>query len=116
MPTYDYICEKCGHQFDLFQRITEPVLETCPKDKCGCKTWGKGRVKRQIGTGAGFIFKGSGFYLTDYRSDSYKAGAQKEKSAAASPTASSSNSGSASKPASGGSESKAPAPAANNKS
>ncbi len=115
MPTYDYICEKCGHQFDVFQRITEPVLETCPKDKCRCKTWGKGRVKRQIGTGAGFIFKGSGFYITDYRSDSYKAAAQKD-SAAASPTTTKSGADSGSKPAKQTSESKASSPATTKKS
>jgi putative FmdB family regulatory protein len=78
MPTYVYTCEKCDHQFEVFQSMTEPTLTTCPKDKCSRKPWGKGRVKRLIGAGAGFIFKGSGFYVTDYRSDSYRAAAQKD--------------------------------------
>ena len=63
MPTYDYVCSKCGHQFELFQSIKEEPKRTCPK----CK----GRVKRLIGSGAGLLFKGSGFYLTDYRSEGY---------------------------------------------
>lgn len=78
MPTYEYICEKCGHQFDLFQRISASALKTCPQEKCGQKKWGKGRIKRLIGTGAGILFKGTGFYETDYRSDSYKASAKKD--------------------------------------
>lgn len=81
MPTYEYICEKCGHQFDFFQRISAPVLKTCPQDQCGQKKWGKGRLKRLIGTGSGIIFKGSGFYVTDYRSDNYKAAAQSDSKA-----------------------------------
>lgn len=76
MPTYEYQCEKCKKGFDLFQSMKDPVITTCPKDLCRQKTWGKGKVKRQLGTGAGLIFKGSGFYITDYRSDSYKAGAK----------------------------------------
>ena len=78
MPTYEYICSKCEHQFDVFQAITEKPLTVCPKDQCGMKRWGKGKVKRGISTGAGIIFKGSGFYSTDYRSDSYKEAAKKE--------------------------------------
>ena len=78
MPTYEYVCEKCDHEFELFQSITANALETCPKDLCPRKRWAKGRVRRAIGTGAGIIFKGSGFYETDYRSESYKAGAKKE--------------------------------------
>jgi len=84
MPTYEYICEKCGHQFDLFQRISASALKTCPQDQCGQKTWGKGQVKRLIGTGSGFIFKGTGFYATDYRSDKYKAAARKDSAAVSS--------------------------------
>lgn len=64
MPTYDYECEKCGHRFELFQTMSEERKKRCPK----CK----GKLRRLIGTGAGMIFKGSGFYVTDYRSDSYK--------------------------------------------
>jgi len=73
MPTYDYRCEGCGHALELFQKITEAPKKKCPK----CK---KSRLKRQVGGGAGFLFKGSGFYLTDYRSDSYRKGAEAEKS------------------------------------
>ncbi len=82
MPTYEYECVKCGHQFDKFQSIVDPPLEICPKDRCGQKRWGKGKVKKVIGAGAGLIFKGSGFYITDYRSDSYKEAAKKESSSA----------------------------------
>ena len=78
MPTYEYVCSKCKHQFDVFQAITEPALTVCPKDKCGMKRWGKGKIKRSIVTGAGILFKGSGFYATDYRSESYKEAARKE--------------------------------------
>jgi putative FmdB family regulatory protein len=85
MPTYEYICEKCHHKFEVFQRITEPPLETCPKELCGQESWGKGRVKRLIGTGAGLIFKGSGFYATDYRSENYRAAAKKESEAKTAP-------------------------------
>jgi len=78
MPTYEYACSKCGHQFDIFQAITQKALTVCPKEKCSLKRWGKGKVKRAIGTGAGIIFKGSGFYVTDYRSEGYKEAAKKE--------------------------------------
>lgn len=78
MPTYEYHCEKCKKAFDCYQSMNDPVFVTCPKEFCRQKTWGKGRVKRQLGTGAGLIFKGSGFYITDYRSESYKAGAKSE--------------------------------------
>ncbi len=65
MPNYDYQCKKCGHEFEVFQRMTAERLTDCPLDACD------GEVKRLLGTGAGIIFKGSGFYETDYRSDSY---------------------------------------------
>jgi putative FmdB family regulatory protein len=78
MPTYEYICQKCNHQFELVQSIKENSLTVCPKQLCGQKTWGKGRVTRLIGAGAGLIFKGSGFYITDYRSKEYKEAAKKE--------------------------------------
>ena len=61
MPTYEYECEKCGHRFEVFQRMSDPKLEDCPEDSCD------GHVRRLIGTGAGIIFKGSGFYETDYK-------------------------------------------------
>jgi putative FmdB family regulatory protein len=64
MPTYDYVCQNCDHAFEEFQSMSAPLLKKCPK--CG-----KAKLKRLIGSGAGIIFKGSGFYQTDYRSDSY---------------------------------------------
>ena len=86
MPTYEYVCEKCGHHFDKFQSISAKALTTCPEDVCEQKRWGKGKVKRTISAGAGLIFKGSGFYITDYRSEKYKEAAKKE-----APTSSSSS-------------------------
>ena len=78
MPTYEYHCEKCGQNFDAFQSMRDQPYKECPKDLCRLPEWGHGKVKRLLGTGAGLIFKGSGFYTTDYRSDSYKAAAKKE--------------------------------------
>jgi len=72
VPTYEYLCEKCGYEFEKFQSITAKPLRKCPS--CG-----KSGAKRLIGTGAGVIFKGSGFYQTDYRSESYKKAEKKEK-------------------------------------
>ena len=86
MPTYQYACSKCGHEFEVFQSMKDAALETCPKDKCGRKTWGRGKVKRLLGTGAGLIFKGSGFYITDYRSENYKAAAKKDTASSSSPS------------------------------
>ena len=77
MPTYEYVCAQCGHEFEEFQSITAKPLRKCPQ----CK---KLSLKRLIGTGAGIIFKGSGFYETDYRSDNYKKAAKKETSPASS--------------------------------
>ena len=71
MPTYEYQCEKCGYEFEKFQSITASVLRKCPK--CG-----KSALKRLIGTGAAVIFKGTGFYQTDYPSNSYKQAVKKE--------------------------------------
>lgn len=65
MPTYDYECDACGHGFELFQSISEPVKRKCPE----CK---KQKLRRLFGTGAAVMFKGTGFYQTDYRSESYK--------------------------------------------
>lgn len=98
MPTYEYICEKCGHHFDKFQPISAKALTVCPKEVCPQKTWGKGKVKRAISAGAGLIFKGSGFYITDYRSDKYKEAAKKD-SAPAAASSSSPSGGKDSKPA-----------------
>lgn len=72
MPTYDYECDACGHEFELFQGITEAVMRKCPE--CG-----KPKLRRLFGTGAAVVFKGSGFYQTDYRSESYKKAAEKDK-------------------------------------
>ncbi len=85
MPTYEYICTKCDHQFDKVQSMSDPALTICPKELCGRKKWGRGKVKRSIGTGAGLIFKGSGFYITDYRSENYKAGEKKDAPVVAKP-------------------------------
>jgi len=78
MPTYDYSCQKCGQTFEAFQSMRDEPFRECPKELCRLPKWGHGKVKRLLGTGAGLIFKGSGFYSTDYRSESYKAGAKKE--------------------------------------
>lgn len=78
MPTYQYFCAKCELEFEHIQPITAKPLDVCPKDMCGQKKWGKGKVKRMIGAGAGLIFKGTGFYITDYRSDKYKEAAKKD--------------------------------------
>ena len=74
MPTYDYECGACGHKFEKFQSITARSARKCPV----CK---KSSLRRLIGTGAGVIFKGSGFYQTDYRSDAYRKAAEKDKPA-----------------------------------
>jgi len=75
MPTYDYECTACGHEFEKFQPITAKPIRVCPA--CGRR-----KVRRLIGMGAGVIFKGSGFYQTDYRSESYRKAAAKDKKAA----------------------------------
>ena len=79
MPNYDYKCEKCDHLFEVFQNMSADKLTDCPQQDCG------GTVKRLLGTGGAVIFKGSGFYETDYRSASYKAGEKKAKEASAPP-------------------------------
>jgi putative FmdB family regulatory protein len=71
MPTYEYVCNACGHKFERFHSIMAAPIRRCPE--CG-----KAKVKRLMGTGAGLIFKGSGFYITDYRSESYKNSAKSE--------------------------------------
>jgi putative FmdB family regulatory protein len=87
MPTYGYKCEKCGLEFEARQSISAKPLAVCPRETCARKPWGKGRVKRQIVAGGGLIFKGSGFYATDYRSDSYKQSAKNDSAPAKSPPA-----------------------------
>jgi putative FmdB family regulatory protein len=74
MPTYDYVCDACDHKFELFQSITEPVKKKCPE----CS---KPKLRRLFGTGAAVMFKGSGFYTTDYRSEGYKKRASEDKPA-----------------------------------
>jgi putative FmdB family regulatory protein len=76
MPTYDYVCETCQHQFEFSQSMKDKPLSRCPVSVCPRRSKGKGRVKRLLGTGAGLLFKGSGFYITDYRSESYKTAAK----------------------------------------
>jgi putative FmdB family regulatory protein len=71
MPTYEYKCTKCAHTFEIFQSMTDAPRKRCPK----CS----GKVERLISGGAGLLFKGSGFYITDYRSDSYKSAAKADK-------------------------------------
>lgn len=87
MPTYDYECDACGHKQEVFQNISDPLLEKCPK----CK---KKKFRRLFGAGGGVIFKGSGFYTTDYRGDSYTKAAAADKP---SESSSSSSDGSATK-------------------
>jgi putative FmdB family regulatory protein len=93
MPTYQYVCEKCGHEFEKFQPISAEPLKVCPQDQCAKKRWGKGSVKRAITGGAGLLFKGSGFYITDYRSDKYKEAAKKDTAPASSGDSGSKSSG-----------------------
>ncbi|HEY7115876.1 MAG TPA: FmdB family zinc ribbon protein [Tepidisphaeraceae bacterium] len=88
MPTYEYQCDACNHRFEKFQSITAAPIKKCPK--CG-----KSKVRRLIGTGAGVLFKGSGFYITDYRPDSYNKAAKAD-----APGGGSSTNGEAAKPAS----------------
>lgn len=64
MPTYEYRCTSCGHEFEVFQKMTDPPKKRCPE----CRS----KVEKKLSAGAGLIFKGSGFYITDYRSDDYK--------------------------------------------
>ncbi len=85
MPTYDYACDACEHKWEEFHSMTAKPTKKCPK--CG-----KMKAKRLISAGAGLIFKGSGFYLTDYRSDSYKKSAEADKKAAESSSSSASSS------------------------
>ena len=106
MPTYEYVCEKCGQQFEKFQPISAKPLAICPEDLCKEKRWGKGRVKRAISAGGGLIFKGSGFYVTDYRSEKYKEAAKKESAPASSSGTESKSSGAETKPVTTKSESK----------
>lgn len=84
MPTYEYHCDACEHHFDEFQSMSEPALKKCPK----CK---KSKLRRVFGTGAAILFKGSGFYETDYRSESYKKAAKADQEASSKPASSGTN-------------------------
>ncbi len=75
MPTYDYVCQACGHEFELFQQMSDPVKRKCP----ACT---EQKLRRLVGSGAGIIFRGGGFHETDYRSESYKKAAEADKKAA----------------------------------
>src|ERR1700741_5466342 len=97
MPTYEYSCQKCGQNFEAFQSMRDEPFRECPKKLCRLPKWGHGKVKRLLGTGAGIIFKGSGFYITDYRSKDYREAAKKE--APTSATAEKTSSGKESKSA-----------------
>ena len=112
MPTYEYSCEKCGKNFEAFQSMRDEAFKECPQDKCQLEEWGHGKVKRLLGTGAGLIFKGSGFYITDYRSNSYKEGAKKD---APAPSGGEKSSGSKDGGSSSGSAPAAPAKPAESK-
>lgn len=80
MPTYEYECEKCGYCFEKFHSITAEPLKQCQKNEC------QGPVHRLISSGAGFLLKGTGFYQTDYRSDTYKKAADSDKNKTSSPS------------------------------
>lgn len=82
MPTYEYRCEKCGHEFEAFHSISAAPLKNCPEDLCARKKWGRGKVAKKISAGSGLLFKGGGFYITDYRSEGYKQAAKKDSAAA----------------------------------
>ncbi len=75
MPTYDYVCQACGHEFELFQQMSDPV-------KCKCPACTEQKLRRRVGSGAGILFRGGGFHETDYRSESYKKAAEADKKAA----------------------------------
>jgi putative FmdB family regulatory protein len=93
MPTYEYLCDGCGHRFDEFQSFKDEPLKKCPR----CE---QDQLRRLFGTGAAILFKGSGFYETDYRSDSYKKAAKAEKESSSKPAETKSSDSSGSAPAS----------------
>ncbi len=92
MPTYEYKCDACGHAFEQFQSMSAAQVKKCPH--CG-----KSKVKRLLGTGAGIIFKGSGFYITDYRGEGYKKAAESDKGGTSASGGGESRSGAKSEPA-----------------
>lgn len=111
MPTYEYHCAKCGKNFEVFQSMKDAAFKTCPEAQCQVSPWGHGEVKRLLGTGAGLIFKGSGFYITDYRSEGYKQAAKKDSGGGSKETKSADKPAAASGASSSGSPAKS-APAA----
>lgn len=92
MPTYDYVCDACDHKFELFQGINDALKKKCPE--CG-----KNKLRRLFGTGAAIVFKGSGFYQTDYRSEGYKKSAAADSSSSSGESKSAESKSSESKPA-----------------
>jgi putative FmdB family regulatory protein len=99
MPTYEYVCAKCHHTFEKTQSIKDNALTVCPKENCPRKPWGKGKIKRIVTGGSGLLFKGTGFYETDYRSENYKAAAKKEASSSSGSSSDSKTAKTESKPA-----------------
>ncbi len=87
MPNYDYECLECGKRFEVFQSMKDDKLTDCPEENC------EGKIRRLLGTGGGIIFKGSGFYQTDYRSSSYQSGEKAEKATSSSGSSDSAKSG-----------------------
>ena len=109
MPTYDYECDACGHKYEVFQSMADEVLTKCPK----CK---KKKLRRLFGAGAAVVFKGTGFYTTDYRSDSYKKSAEADKKASSdSPAASGGDNKKSESKSSDSKPAAAPAPKPDNK-
>ena len=106
MPTYDYICDACGHEFEAFESIKSDSQTVCP----ACH---EAKLRRKIGAGAAILFKGSGFYQTDYRSESYKKGAAADKPPESKPADAKSSDSSATPPASSKGESSKPSAPAN---
>ncbi len=105
MPTYEYHCLKCEKNFEVFQSMKDNAFKTCPEAQCQVSPWGHGEVKRLLGTGAGLIFKGSGFYTTDYRSEGYKQAAKKDSGGGAKESKAADKPAATPSPSSGGSTS-----------
>jgi putative FmdB family regulatory protein len=104
VPTYEYECDACQHRFDELQSFSDPPLKTCPE----CK---KNKLRRLFGTGAAVLFKGSGFYETDYRSEAYKSAAKADSDAAKGGSPGSSGKGDGAAKAGGGGDAKSSKPA-----
>ncbi len=109
MPTYDYICDECGHEFEAYESIMVKPRTECPECKLP-------KLRRKIGPGAAILFKGSGFYQTDYRSDSYKKAAEADKTSSAPPKSSGDSAASSGSPGATTSEPAKPAPSSSPKS